>query len=353
MFTTTSVYFLLLLLILWCYCGYLIFLLILAKLQPSDKKKQTSLTDFPKISIFVPCFNEQSFVQQKIDNLKSLKYEYDRLDVYFLHGQSTDKTGDIIKDAISEINNFHLIETQCIGKINQLNYGLLHCKGESDIIVCTDVDAILSEDILVLFCLAFQADEKVHLVGANVSPLSTIQMEDYFWRDQNIIRTLESKVYTSSIVVAPCYAFRPSLLEQFPKDCVADDIYISFKANTENYLTKYIVEAEGKETRTPNDLGEFFVHKFRKGNAYLIELFRFFYLLPHMTGWWKTIYITKFFQLAIMPWAVPFFFIVYYIPNFKRLGAISGKFFWVARSTGRICDNFSFIKKRKEKILCV
>ena len=28
MFTTTSVYFLLLLLILWCYCGYLIFLLI-------------------------------------------------------------------------------------------------------------------------------------------------------------------------------------------------------------------------------------------------------------------------------------------------------------------------------------
>jgi cellulose synthase/poly-beta-1,6-N-acetylglucosamine synthase-like glycosyltransferase len=66
------------------------------------------------------------------------------LDVYFLHGKSTDKTGDIIEGAISETNNFHLIETQCIGKINQLNYGLLRCKGESDIIVCTDVDAILS-----------------------------------------------------------------------------------------------------------------------------------------------------------------------------------------------------------------
>ena len=307
MFTTTSVYFLLLLLILWCYCGYLIFLLILAKLQPNIKTQQASLNYFPKINIFVPCFNEQNLIQQKIDNLNTLKYKNSRLDVYFLHGESTDKTGDIIGDAISQTHNFHLIETRCTGKINQLNYGLLHCKGKSNIILCTDVDAILSEDVLTLFCLAFQADEKVCLVGANISPLATIKMEDYFWRDQNIIRSLESKVYTSSIVVAPCYAFKSSLLEQFPKDCVADDIYISFKANTENYLTKYITEAQGKETRTPKTFGEFFVHKFRKGNAYLIELFRFFYRLPHMTGWWKIIFLTKFFQLAIMPWAVPFF----------------------------------------------
>ena len=307
MFTTTSVYFLLLLLILWCYCGYLIFLLILAKLQPNIKTQQASLNYFPKINIFVPCFNEQNLIQQKIDNLNTLKYKNSRLDVYFLHGESTDKTGDIIGDAISQTHNFHLIETRCTGKINQLNYGLLHCKGKSNIILCTDVDAILSADVLTLFCLAFQADEKVCLVGANISPLATIKMEDYFWRDQNIIRSLESKVYTSSIVVAPCYAFKSSLLEQFPKDCVADDIYISFKANTENYLTKYITEAQGKETRTPKTFGEFFVHKFRKGNAYLIELFRFFYRLPNMTGWWKIIFLTKFFQLAIMPWAIPFF----------------------------------------------
>ena len=307
MFTTTSVYFIIWFLILWCYCGYLIFLLTLAKLQSTEKQKQLPLSHFLKVIIFVPCFNEENFIQKKIDNLNSLKYEDSKLDVYFLHGESTDKTRDIIQSSISEVQNFHLVETRCTGKINQLNYGLLHCKGEPDIIVCTDVDAILSEDVLTQFCLAFQANEKVAVVGANISPLATIKIEDHFWRDQNIIRILESNVYTSSIVVAPCYAFRPSLMEQFPKDCVADDIYVSFKANTEKHLTKYITEAKGTELRTPNDLGEFFTHKFRKGNAYLIELFRFFYLLPHMTGWWKIIYLTKFFQLAIMPWVVPFF----------------------------------------------
>ena len=321
----------------------------MAKLQSTEKQKQLPPSHFLKVIIFVPCFNEENFIQKKIDNLNSLKYEDSKLDVYFLHGESTDKTRDIIQSSISEVQNFHLVETRCTGKINQLNYGLLHCKGEPDIIVCTDVDAILSEDVLTQFCLAFQANEKVAVVGANISPFDTIKIEDHFWRDQNIIRILESNVYTSSIVVAPCYAFRPSLLEQFPKDCVADDIYISFKANTENYLTKYIVEAEGKETRTPNNLGEFFVHKFRKGNAYLIELFRFFYLLPHMTGWWKTIYITKFFQLAIMPWAVPFFLLSTISLTLSGWGLFQVSFFGLLSLLVGFAITFLLLKRERKK----
>ena len=323
--------------------------MILVKLQPGKKKEQILPNHLPKISVFVPCFNEQNLIQKKIDNLNSLKYEESRLNVYFLHGESTDKTGDIIGGAISETQNFHLIETRCTGKINQLNYGLLHCQGEAEIIVCTDVDAILSEDVLTLFCLAFQNNENVGVVGANISPLAGMQMEDYFWRDQNIIRTLESKVCTASIVVAPCYAFRPYLLEQFPKDCVADDIYISFKANTENYLTKYITEAQGQETRTPNDLGEFFVHKFRKGNAYLIELFRFFYLLPHMTGWWKIIYLTKFFQLAIMPWVVPFFLLSTISLALSGLSLFQISFFGLLALLGGFMATFHLLKRERRK----
>ena len=307
MFTTTSVYFALLFIIIWCYCGYLILFLILAKLQPNEKRNPVPINLFPKMVIFVPCFNEENIIQQKIDNLKSLEYDNNKLEVYFLNGNSTDKTGEIIAGAISEIQNFHLIETRCTGKINQLNYGFLNCHRQQEINVCTDADTILSKDVLLWFCRAFQADEKVAVVGANISPVSNMQLEDYYWRDQNIIRIIESKVFTSSIIVAPCYAFKPYLLEQFPEDCVADDVYISFKANTENYRIKYIAEAQGKETRSSNSLGDFFIQKFRRGNAFLIELFRFFYLLPHMTGWWKTIYLTKFLQLAIMPWVIPFF----------------------------------------------
>jgi hypothetical protein len=90
---------------------------------------------------------------------------------------------------------------------------------------------------------------------------------------------------------------------------VADDIYIAFKANTEGYLTKYVASVKGFEIRTPSTFQDLFRHKFRKGNAFLIEIFRFFYRLPNMSGWWKTIFLTKFLQLAVMPWVLPYFLV--------------------------------------------
>ena len=69
MFTTTSVYFIILFLILWCYCGYLIFLLTLAKLQSTEKQKQLPLSHFLKVIIFVPCFNEEN---QLANTIKAL-----------------------------------------------------------------------------------------------------------------------------------------------------------------------------------------------------------------------------------------------------------------------------------------
>lgn len=310
MFTTISVYSLLALIIFWSYCGYLILLLVISTLYPQgkdDAPPPAPHMKLPKIAVFVPCYDEEKHIKAKIENLKRLSYEQNNLRIVFLNGNSTDNTGKIISDLISDSPNWQLIETGCGGKINQINYGLIHAVGDADIIVNTDVDAIMSEDVLLRFAREFQGDERIAVVGANISPQSAIPFEAFYWRDQNSLRIVESNVYTSSIVVAPCYAYRTSLISQFPKDCIADDVFIAFKANTEGYLTKYLAHAKGYEVRVPNSLAELFSHKFRKGNAFLIELFRYFYLLPVMTGWWKVIYLTKLLQLAVIPWALPYF----------------------------------------------
>jgi cellulose synthase/poly-beta-1,6-N-acetylglucosamine synthase-like glycosyltransferase len=118
---------------------------------------------------------------------------------------------------------------------------------------------------------------------------------------------IESEVYASSIVVAPCYGFKRELLNAFPEDCVADDIYISFLANTMGKKTKYIREAVARELRAANRIRDFTVHKFRKGNAYVTEILRFLHSLPQMCGLWKLIYLTKFIQVVVVPWVVPLF----------------------------------------------
>jgi len=307
MFTTTSVYFLLLFLIFWSYCGYLILLCVVYFLNKRRPAQKNIGDDSLKVTVLVPCYNEERYALQKVENTDALNYNSERLEVFFLNGLSRDNTSAEIKKAIKRRPNFHIIETGCRGKINQLNAGLSGIKSDADIVVCTDMDTFLAPDCLLQLVSVFKSDGRVAVVGANITPEKAIDIEEIHWNDQNFFRILESVVLTSSIVVAPCYAFRRGTIDRFPDDCVADDIYIAFKANTDGRIVKYVESAEGRELRTPSTFSEYFSHKFRKGNAYMIELLRFFYRLPQMSGWWKVIYVTKFLQVVIMPWLIPYF----------------------------------------------
>ncbi len=296
-----------LILIFWGYCGYLLLLLFVTTLDHEVTRIKPETEEFLKTAVIIPCYNEEGYIKEKIDNLKKLEYEQDKVEFFFLNGLSTDNTSKHIAKYIKGMPNYHLIETGVKGKISQINYGLAHVVQGFDLIVNTDMDAILAPDVLIKIVDEFNSNDLIGVVGVNISPHSILPFENQFWANQNIMRILESHVYISSIVVAPCYAYKASLIDRFPKDCIADDIYISFEANTEGYLTKYLHDATGIEIRSSNSSEEFFRHKYRKGNAYLIEIMRFFYRLPNMTRWWKMMFLTKLLQLAVLPWILPYF----------------------------------------------
>lgn len=293
--------------IVWSYCGYLILLLIFSALNPPEQEQESQPSTLPKIAVIIPFYNEEEYVEKKINNLKRLKYEKDKLRIYFVDGLSTDNTKEMIINLVDDMPNWHIIESEYKGKIHQVNHALSVLDKDVEIVVNTDMDTMTESDVLIRFANKFTSDSRIAVVGANIAPHDPIPIERNYWQDQNLLRIIESKVYTSSIVVAPCYAYRSFLIDSFPIDCIADDIYVAFKANTEGYITNYIEAITGSELRTPNTFSEFFSHKFRKGNAFLIELFRFFYQLPYMSGWWKVIYLTKFVQLAVIPWVLPYF----------------------------------------------
>ncbi len=74
-----------------------------------------------KLSIIVPCYNEEDYVQQKVDNLRKLEYDQDKLEVFFVDGCSEDNTREKITESIAALPNWHMVESKCIGKINQIN----------------------------------------------------------------------------------------------------------------------------------------------------------------------------------------------------------------------------------------
>ncbi len=304
MFISILVYFIFIILIFWAYFGYP-FLLFTFYILDRKKNKVEAEKTTPVISVLVPCHNEEKFIEQKLNNIKSLEYPKDKLKVYFLDGNSTDNTLNILMEKTKYLDYIEVIQTGISGKIKQINHVLPNLT--SDIVINTDADVMLSKNAIKTIASAFLGDDNVAVVGAFTHPEKCLPIERIYWDNQNLFRMIESKVYASSIVVAPCYGFKRELLKTFPEDCVADDIYISFLANTMGGKTKYIKEAVAHELRATNKIREFIVHKFRKGNAYVTEILRFLHRLPQMCGLWKLIYLTKLVQVVVVPWVIPLF----------------------------------------------
>jgi cellulose synthase/poly-beta-1,6-N-acetylglucosamine synthase-like glycosyltransferase len=121
---------------------------------------------------------------------------------------------------------------------------------------------------------------------------------------------LESGLLSSSIVIAVCYGFRRGVIEKFPGDVIADDIYLPFQASLNGYRIVYSENALAYELRASQSLGELYKHKMRKSNAFLIEIFRFLgKTLKGRRRWWM-IFITRMLQMVVIPLLIPVYFIL-------------------------------------------
>lgn len=258
---------------------------------------------WPSLSVVVPCLDEVDRIKAKIDNLREIRYPRDRLEVVFVDGGSTDGTVAEIEGAASRDRGLRLVRAPMRGKILQINHVLPTLRGE--IVVSTDVDARLEPDALQWLAAEFEASPETGVVGAYCRPPDDSYVVDrYYWDAQNRGRFIESRAFSSSIVVAPCYGFRRDLLDAFPADVVADDVYVAFLCNTQGRRTVYSRHARAVELRSPNKVTEFLPHKFRKSNAFLLESLRFLYRLPYMDGFWRIAFLTRIAQQLFIPLAL-------------------------------------------------
>lgn len=315
-------YLIIVVLIWWGFFGYLLLLLffsIFTKANGTRKK----IDNYPFITILIPCYNEESWVDKKVGNLAEIDYPKDKLEIVFADGNSKDQTVEKLEAKIKDFPYMKVIQTGCKGKIQQINYILQNT--QSDLIINTDMDTVLQKDTVEKLVKEFE-DPDVYVVGAYILPNTSLDIEKQYWENQNNFRVLESEVYSASIVIAPCYAYRKQLLPSFPEDCVADDIYVAYLANTMGKRSIYLKDAIAYEERTPSTFAELLNHKFRKANAFIIEQLRFIYMLPRMRNRWKLIFLSKLLQIIFMPWLLIAYFLSTIILLVDEMDFATGSF---------------------------
>src|SRR3989339_259471 len=300
------IFFFITLVLAWSLFGYLLLIWFLGLFRKQKPLKM--ITDFPMMSLIIPCYNEQDNILEKLKDTRDLEYPKDQLEIIFADGGSADNTLSLLKKSIKEDENIIVINCPKKGKINQLNHVLPGLKGE--IIVNSDTDSRLDKFALKWLATEFAVADDIYVVGAYCYPADTINVEKYYWSAQNRFRLIETDARSSSIVIAQCYAFRKKLLKAFPDDVIADDIYIAFLANSFKKRTIYSRYAKAIETRVPKNYSEFIPHKFRKSNAFLRESLRFLYKLPEMGNFCKVMLLTRIAQQLLLPCTLLFWFLL-------------------------------------------
>jgi cellulose synthase/poly-beta-1,6-N-acetylglucosamine synthase-like glycosyltransferase len=115
------------------------------------KKKQVKVIDLhdhslPRVSVLVPCYNEEKTVEKTVDSLLELDYPHDRLQIIVIDDGSSDRTWEIVQVYAENPRVLLLTKKNEGSKYAALNYGITFATG--DIIGCLDADSRVTPNAL-------------------------------------------------------------------------------------------------------------------------------------------------------------------------------------------------------------
>jgi len=100
----------------------------------------------PKVSVIIPCFNEEKFITKCLDSLLSQDFPKEEMEILIIDGNSDDRTKEIVGKYIEKYPFIKLFSNVNRYTPFALNIGIKNAKGE--IIVRTDAHADYDRDYI-------------------------------------------------------------------------------------------------------------------------------------------------------------------------------------------------------------
>ena len=207
-------------------------------------KEPPKLTEYPPVSILLPCHNEEAEAEETLRVLAAI--DYPNFEIIAINDGSTDRTAEILDSlvpSIPQLRVVHLAKNQ--GKSTALNAGALLAR--SEILVGTDGDAMLDPHSLTWFVRRLQCDAKLGGVTGNprirnrASILGQLQVGEF----SSIIglikraQTVYGRIFTVSGVMC---AFRKRALQDvgwWSRETITDDVEVSWRVQLAGWALAY------------------------------------------------------------------------------------------------------------------
>jgi biofilm PGA synthesis N-glycosyltransferase PgaC len=239
--------------IFYTFIGYGILLWILIKIKRllSGKAIISAFDDLPGCTLIVAAYNEEEFIQHKIENTLQLNYPSGKLQFIFVTDGSTDNTMEIIR-RYPQINLLH--QPQRHGKIAAVHRAVKSVT--SEVIVFTDANTFLNPDALLNICRHYQdagvgavaGEKRVHIDESADATAG----EGFYWKYESKLKAWDSELHSVVGAAGELFSVRTNLYEAVEADSILDDFMISMRIAEKGYRIVYEPEAYATETSSVN-----------------------------------------------------------------------------------------------------
>lgn len=206
----------------YTYVGFPLLLWLRAKLAPSPFHIDLSAT--PTVSVLIAAHNEAASIGAKLDNVLSLDYPRDRLQVIIASDGSTDRTVEIARQFADE--RIQVLDLPRRGKAAALNASAPACTGE--VLVFSDANSMFAPNALRVLA-GHLAEPNVGGVAGDQRYLSTAgsnEGERRYWDFDRMLKRWQSAAGSVTSATGAIYAVRRDLFTTVPEG-VTDDFAVS------------------------------------------------------------------------------------------------------------------------------
>lgn len=237
----------------------------------------------PKITILVPVHNEEKTIESKLENIKSIDYPKEKIEVIVVDDASEDKTLEEAKRFMennSDINLRIIRQNVHAGKSAALNKALEFCT--TDIVVVSDADTFWPSEILQK-TLPYLSDPKVGAVtgrGVNRNAFQSwvTKGENFYLRLTSLLRLGESKIHSTIRFEGGFCAYKRSAFKWFDYETGSDDSGTALETVQNGFRAIMAPEAVFY-TDFPTKFQEKFKVKVRRANQLISLWFKCFKLM--------------------------------------------------------------------------
>lgn len=266
--------------ILYVYFGYPLLLLAWRGLIPRPVKKSPRE---PSVSIVIAMHNESRNVRAKMQNLLTLDYPEDKVQIIVSLDAPTDGTDALMVEYRS--NRVRVLDSAIRrGKAAALNSALAVCNGE--IVVFADARQRF-EPSAIRELVANFADPSVGAVSGELFFLDADGKEatnavGLYWRYEKAIRSMESDIHSVPGTTGAIYAIRRELFEPLPVGTVLDDVVIPMRIVLQG--RRAILDRTARAYDRVSDAPEM---EYEKKCRTLMGNYELFFELPQLLAPWR------------------------------------------------------------------